>query len=134
MKKLTGKLFVPLAWTIFIEVLLCLPGSALPDEAGFHIPNIDKVAHVIIFGAFVGFWCLYFSWKVQTHEKLKVIFFCVFIAAAINGIAIEYIQKYYIPNRSFDQGDIIADLLSAGIGYGICNIKLLTCAPRTPSA
>ena len=25
------------------------------------------------------------------------------------GIMIEYIQRYFIPNRSFDVGDIIAD-------------------------
>lgn len=126
MKKYFGKLFIPLAWTIFIQVLLCLPGSILPDTDGFlAIPNLDKVVHIIIFGTLVGLWCFYFSRKISSPQKLKLTFFIVFLLAAFNGIIIEYIQKYYIPNRTFDQGDIIADILSAAIAYGICNVKLL---------
>jgi VanZ family protein len=126
LKKYFGKLFIPLAWTITIQVLLCLPGSTLPDTSGFFaIPNLDKVVHIIIFGTLVGLWCFYFSRKISSPQKLKLTFFIVFLLAAFNGIIIEYIQKYYIPNRTFDQGDIIADILSAAIAYGICNVKLL---------
>jgi len=126
LEKYFGKLFIPLAWTIFIQVLLCLPGSTLPDTTGFlAIPNLDKVVHIIIFGTLVGLWCFYFSRKISSPQKLKLTFFIVFLLAAFNGIIIEYIQKYYIPNRTFDQGDIIADILSAAIAYGICNVKLL---------
>lgn len=126
MKKYFSKLFIPLAWTVFIQVLLCLPGSTLPDTDGFlAIPNLDKVVHIIIFGTLVGLWCFYFSRKISSPQKLKLTFFIVFLLAAFNGIIIEYIQKYYIPNRTFDQGDIIADILSAAIAYGICNVKLL---------
>ncbi len=126
MKKYFGKLFIPLAWTIFIQVLLCLPGSTLPDTGGLlEVPNLDKVVHVILFGTLVGLWCFYFSRKISSPQQLKLTFFVVFLLAAFNGIIIEYIQKYYIPNRSFDQGDIIADILSAAIAYGICNVKLI---------
>ncbi|MEO5996927.1 MAG: VanZ family protein [Chitinophagaceae bacterium] len=126
MKKLFGSIYIPLAWTILIEILFCLPGSTIPDTGSmFTIPNLDKIVHIIIFGTFVGLWCFYFSKKSFTNQKLKLVFFYVFLIAAFNGIAIEFIQKYFIPNRSFDQGDIIADLLSAGIAYGICNVKLL---------
>ncbi len=126
MKKYFGKLFIPLAWTICIQVLFCLPGSTLPDTGSlFEIPNLDKVVHIIIFGTFVGLWCFYLSMKSFSQQKLKLAFFIVFLLAAFNGIIIEYIQKYYIPNRSFDPGDIIADILSAAIAYGICNIRLL---------
>jgi len=126
LKKYFSKLFIPLAWTVFIQVLLCLPGSTLPDTDGFlAIPNLDKVVHIIIFGTLVGLWCFYFSRKISSPQKLKLTFFIVFLLAAFNGIIIEYIQKYYIPNRTFDQGDIIADILSAAIAYGICNMKLL---------
>lgn len=126
MKKYFGKLFIPIAWTVFIQVLLCLPGSTLPNTEGIlNIPNLDKIAHVIIFGTLVGLWCFYFYLRNSLSQQLKSIFFSVFLLASFNGIIIEYIQKYYIPNRSFDQGDIIADILSAAIAYGICNVKLL---------
>ena len=32
------------------------------------------------------------------------------------GIAIEYIQLYWVPHRSFDLGDIIADAAGAAAG------------------
>jgi VanZ family protein len=34
----------------------------------------------------------------------------------IYGIAIEFIQKYFIPNRSFDLGDIMADMVGISLG------------------
>lgn len=126
MKKHFGRLYTPLAWTILIEILLCLPGSALPDTGAFEIPYFDKIIHIIIFGAFVCLWCLYYRKIVLSNKRLQLIFFRIYLAAVVNGIIIEYIQMYLIPNRSFDQGDILADVLSAGIVYGICNVKLLT--------
>lgn len=126
MKKHFGRLYTPLAWTILIEILLCLPGPSLPDAGAFEIPYFDKIIHIVIFGLFVWLWCLYYRRNVLSNNRLKLIFFWIYIAAVFNGIAIEYIQKYLIPFRSFDQGDIIADVLSAGIVYGVCNVKLLT--------
>jgi FtsH-binding integral membrane protein len=91
----------------------------------FGILHLDKLAHIILFGCFVGFWCYYFYQKKILPEKLKTLFFWVFLIAAINGIVMEFVQFYLIPHRSFDQGDIVANLLAAGIAYGVCNIKLL---------
>jgi VanZ family protein len=127
LKNLFGKIYIPVAWTIFIQLLLCLPGNDLPSEGLFQIPQLDKIVHVVFFGLLVGLWSVYFKHKTKDNNKLKRIFFIIFLLAAANGIIIEYIQFYFIPLRSFDQGDIIADLLSASIAYGICNVKLLSC-------
>jgi len=35
------------------------------------------------------------------------------------------VQRDYIPNRSFDEVDIIVDVIASSIAYGLCNIKLL---------
>lgn len=125
LNKVLGKLFIPIVWTIIVQVLLCLPGSALPDVQLWNIPQFDKIAHVIIFGAFVGFWSYYFFLKNISAGRLKKILFGVYLAAIVNGIVMEFVQVNFIPNRSFDEGDIIANLIAAGIAYGICNIKLL---------
>jgi VanZ family protein len=127
--RLFGTVFLSLAWTVLIQVLLCLPGTDLPSEGWFSIPNFDKIAHVILFGGFVGLWCYYFYLQKKPIAQLKTLFFLVFLIAAANGIIMEFVQRDYIPNRSFDQGDIIADLIASSIAYGICNIRLLKTNP-----
>ena len=124
-KKLLGNLIAPIIWTVFMQVLFCLPGDSLPDESSFHIPNLDKYVHVFLFSTFVFLWCYYFYRRGKSLKTLKVAFFIVWLIAAFNGIIIEFIQLNFIPGRSFDKGDIIADMAGAGLAYGISNIKLL---------
>ncbi|MEO5593549.1 MAG: VanZ family protein [Chitinophagaceae bacterium] len=123
--RLLSKAFYAIAWTVLIQLLLCLPGSSIPSGGFFNIPQLDKIAHIILFGTFTGLWCYYYFLKGKPAGKLKTIFFIIYLLAAANGIILEFIQRDYIPNRSFDQGDIIADIIASSIAYGICNIKLL---------
>ncbi|HTL10497.1 MAG TPA: VanZ family protein [Chitinophagaceae bacterium] len=125
-KRIISHLFFPLALTIAIQVLLCLPGSALPSESLFDIPHFDKFVHIFLFGAVTGLWCYYYYAKGTSATRLKTIFFIIYLLVAFNGILLEFIQRDYIPNRSFDQGDIIADLLASSIAYGICSIRLIS--------
>lgn len=129
MKKIFSTIYLACLWTILIQVLLCLPGSTLPSEGDFNIPNIDKYVHTILFGGFVALWCLFANSKGYPTRKKAAIFFFVYLFACFNGIVLEYIQRDYIPNRSFDLGDIIVDVLSASISYGFCNVYLLTQRP-----
>lgn len=108
-----------------MEVLFLLPGSSLPDEKAFHIPHLDKMVHIFLFGAFVSLWCYYFYRREKSLQTLKIIFFWIYFLAVFNGVSVEYIQLYFIPGRSFDKGDIIADMAGAGLAYGFSNIKLL---------
>ena len=128
MNKIFHTIYLAIGWTLAIQVLLCLPGSALPSEKIF-IPNIDKYVHTILFGGFVALWGLYANKKEYTIRKRATLFFFIYLAACFNGILLEYIQRDYIPNRSFDQGDIIVDVLSASISYGFINVFLLTSSP-----
>jgi VanZ family protein len=124
-KKPLSKIYIPLAWTLMILILLAMPGNMLPSEQGFSIPNFDKMVHFTLFGALVFFWCFYFYSKPITVKKLLLIFFIVFLCAGILGIGMEYVQKYFIPFRDFEEGDIIADIIGASIAYGICNVWLI---------
>jgi VanZ family protein len=128
MKKIISQLrkrWVSVTWTLIIFILLALPGSVIPKEEGFSIPEFDKFVHVILFGGFVFLWSYYYSRKGLPARKLLRIFFGIFLIACAYGIGMEYVQKYFIPMRDFSEGDIIADILGAGIGYGICTIRLL---------
>jgi len=39
------------------------------------------------------------------------------VVGCFYGIAMEFVQKYFIPFRSFDLGDIIADGIGCAAGY-----------------
>jgi len=126
--RLLIKPFWAVAWTIAIQVLLCLPGSTIPSGGLFNIPQLDKVVHVILFGGCTALWCYYFYLKEKSAASLKTVFFIIYLLVAANGIVLEFIQRDYIPNRSFDEGDIIADILASSIAYGICTIRLIRTA------
>ena len=61
-----------------------------------------------------------FCWAVHKKytaaQKLKNIFLWIGIFCLGYGIVMEFVQKYFIPNRSFDVGDIIADAAGSAIG------------------
>jgi uncharacterized membrane protein YhaH (DUF805 family) len=117
-KRLCTWKLLPVSWTLLTIILLCLPGSTIPSQGFFATPGIDKVVHVALFGGIVFFWAfnLYFR-RLEELKWRKTIFLLTFFSIAL-GIVLEFLQLYYIPNRSFDGYDIIADsagALAAGI-------------------
>ena len=125
LKKYLSSLYIPICWTLLIGILLSLPGSMIPDEGKFRIPNFDKIVHIGLFGCFVFLWCLRVSTRGFSQKKRLTLFFGIFILAAAYGIGMEYVQKYFIPNRDFELGDIIADLIGASLAYGVSNLAFL---------
>ena len=111
-----------LAWTLLIFVMLTIPGKMLPDENQLTIPNLDKGVHIVLFGFFVFLWSFYFASRKDFPGRLNKKLFRVFIIACFFGIAMEYVQKYLIPNRDFDIYDIAADIIGATGGYLIVRL------------
>jgi hypothetical protein len=122
LKKYFGAWYVPVLWTCIVATLCCLPGSLLPSETHFKIPQFDKFVHVSMFGGFVFLWNLYEAKRGRELEKLLKLFFLWYVLGNVFGISTEYIQKYWIPGRDYDQADIIADMIGAGLGYGLSNL------------
>ncbi len=84
----------------------------------FGIPNLDKLVHVVLFGANVLFWGLHFRENRGAGTRLKPIILVVVFLAVLVGIMMEFVQLYFIPYRSFDGGDIVANAAGA-IAAGI---------------
>lgn len=122
LKKYFASLYVPILWTLIVGTLCFLPGSMIPSEAHFPIPQFDKFVHVTLFGGFVFLWNLYETKRVSEAERLLKLFFLWYVVGNIYGIGSEYIQKYWIPGRDYDQADIIADMIGAGLAYGVSNL------------
>jgi len=105
--------FFPLSWTLLTIILLCLPGSIVPGQGFFAIENLDKIIHVVIFGMNVLFW----GWHYQTAEYSPAAKRWIILGATLSmialGVVMEYVQLYFIPNRSFDSWDIVADAVGS---------------------
>jgi VanZ family protein len=110
-----------LMWTILIFVLLALPGNMLPNEKHLTVPQLDKFVHIFLFGNFVFLWSFYFAAK-EENGHLQKTFLRTMIVACLYGIAMEFIQKYFIPNRDFDIYDIAADCAGALGGFIVAKI------------
>jgi VanZ family protein len=108
--------FPALAWTIFIFILLSLPGKMLPNENHFSLPQLDKLVHIVLFGSFVFLWSFYYSTK-RKNSNLNRKYLTITIIACFYGYAMELVQKYFVPNRDYDINDIAADVIGAIIGF-----------------
>ncbi len=105
-----------ITWTILTQILLCLPASVLPGGGFLNVPYIDKIAHLGLFGGLVFFWILFLYFR-SREVVSSFIKWLIVVLTIIYGTLMEYVQLYFVPNRSFDTGDIIADAVGALIGY-----------------
>jgi VanZ family protein len=120
-RQILSKRYPAQLWTIFIFILMIIPGNMFPREETTFIPNLDKLIHAILFGSFVFLWSYYYT--IKKNAILINRYTTLLIIAGLYGIATEFIQKYFIPNRDFSVYDITADIAGAVIGYVIVRIK-----------
>ncbi|UEG50493.1 VanZ family protein [Ferruginibacter lapsinanis] len=119
MKKIPISKFLPgIIWFIVVLVLMCTPGKDLPEvDDWFQKLYIDKWIHAGTFGLLAYLFMYPFQRAaLATSEKLQY-FLRIALAASIWGLTIEFIQKYYIPNRSFDLLDWAADTVGVIITF-----------------
>jgi hypothetical protein len=111
----------PILWLIISTFLLTIPGSAFPKENWLEKIWFDKWVHIAMFAIMVFLWCWAMLRMNFAKEKLKKVFILITLLWLAYGIGMEFVQKYCVPNRSFDSGDIIADALGcfAGLLFSI---------------
>jgi VanZ family protein len=118
LKKIHVAFILAIGWFIISTVLLTLPGTDFPKEDWLDKIWFDKWVHIGMFSIMVLLWCI--SWKFlkksATAEKLKRIFITIALIWLGYGIAMEFVQKYFIPFRSFDIGDMLADATGCAVG------------------
>lgn len=110
LKRLNTRIILPLLWTFLTIVLLCLPGSALPGGGIFGLPHFDKLVHISLFGCLTLFWALHY-WQVDAERPgtMERTGWAAVLFSVTLGVVLEFVQKYLIPNRSFDVWDMVAD-------------------------
>lgn len=94
-------------WTLLVLFLCFIPGEDLPRV---DIPLIDKWTHIILFSVFAFLWlCAGITRNIRYILAIAVV-------SIYTGWLVEYVQGHYVPNRSQDITDIMADVCGAVIG------------------
>jgi hypothetical protein len=116
------------AWLMLSFYLLTLPGSSLPTVSWLDAMQADKVVHILLFGVLV--WCWYLPFKPFWGQRfLKSKALLVAFLAFHYGVVMEFVQKWFIPNRSFDGWDIVADGIGCALAYLLLQRHIKSLAP-----
>ena len=117
--------FIPgIAWFFVVLYLLCLPESDIPQISWTNkIIFFDKWVHMALFGILTFLFCLPFNISLFSKKQLLQYFIKIAIAASVWGLAIEFIQRFYVPGRDYDLFDWAADSLGALVAYWCCRKK-----------
>jgi len=116
LKTFKASFLFALTWLLMVTILLCIPGSTLPKINWHDKIWLDKWVHFFLFLILVLFWCRAYLIK-RSKINVKKIFFTITFLSVIYGIGMEIVQHYFVPFRSFDYGDMIADALGSVAGY-----------------
>jgi VanZ family protein len=112
------KRFIPaITWFFFTLVLLCLPGSTIPKYPWLAVIHADKWVHIFLFFVL----CFLFGRPLRSgaysRREMKKWLLLIAVSGIVYGTAMEFVQKYWIPSRSFELGDIMADSAGSLLAY-----------------
>ena len=103
MQKILIKKFLPgIAWFFIVLVITCLPGRDIPKVGWLDKIYFDKWVHAGLFAGLTFLFCWPFYKSDFSTQKRISYFIRIAIAASIWGLAIEFIQRFYVAGRSFD--------------------------------
>ena len=95
---------------------MCTPGDDLPKvDDWFDTIYGDKWIHIIMFGLLAHLFMRPFQRSILNNREKLHYFIRIALTASVWGLVIEFIQKYWILNRSFDMFDWLADSVGAAI-------------------
>ena len=108
--KIFRQKWLAVLWFLIMCILFFLPGSALPQSNWLNDIHFDKIVHI---GLFAG---LLFLWRSCINSTATKYNWILLFAALIYGILVELIQGHWIPNRSEDFYDVVADMTGSVLG------------------
>ncbi len=106
-------------WLLFVLILLLLPGSNVPKPFWFlkHLPNLDKIVHLFIFGI-TNFLIIKSRFSFLKNNQLKIS-----IYVFLYSIFIECLQYLFTKDRKFEMYDILANTMGIVIVWLLFEIK-----------
>ncbi|HRI25154.1 MAG TPA: VanZ family protein [Ferruginibacter sp.] len=104
------KFYPGIAWFVLVLVLVCIPGYDLPKVDNWLIEiNFDKFIHLGLFAVLAYLFMRPVVASGMTAVTKWNYLVKITIATILWGITTEFIQKFFIPGRSFTLADWLAD-------------------------
>jgi VanZ family protein len=133
--------FKTLVWVIFefvlIFILLSMPGGDIEGTSWMsfilHLPFADKVIHMGLFGSLALSLFFHFEQYLNISFRSIRIKAVTLIACILYGIGMEFYQKYFVPSRSLDVIDMIADAMGALLALPFFNLVKYYIQPKAKS-
>jgi VanZ like family len=122
-KMILFKKYIPgIAWFFLVLILICLPGNQFPKtDDWLKLIYFDKWVHCGLFGMLAFLWMRPYAMSEFTLQQKWNTIIKITIAVSVWGLTTEFIQKYFIPFRSFDWWDWAADSVGAILALIVCN-------------
>ena len=119
MKRLTEDFYPGLIISIFIMVIMGLPGNYFPKVVSFwDWLGPDKVIHLIVFGMLSYSMLWGYRKKILSHDVryIKKSFLLTLLLSVSYGAITELMQKYVFINRFGSIYDFLADAIGCVLG------------------
>lgn len=118
------RLTAAIGWWLISVILLCLPGNDLPQATWLARLYPDIWVHI---GLFAGLTWLFNRVMMQRFPGRSALPKMIWVAvlALLYGILMEWVQKEWIPGRSFEIKDMCMDAIGSLTGYVISRYEHL---------
>ncbi|MFW6372430.1 MAG: VanZ family protein [Thermodesulfobacteriota bacterium] len=100
---------------LVIYLILIFVQSAFPaPQTGIKVPHLDKGVHAAMYGLLGILFCRAYgrTWPRMGSRWLTIL---SILSAAVFGLSDE-IHQYFVPYRSADRMDLLADFLGSAVG------------------
>jgi len=126
-KKSGYRKFIPgIAWFFLTLIAISIPGYDLPKVGDwFNQIDFDKLIHTGLFGTLAFLFMYPVAIADRPKKEKRYWYIKVALSTCIWGLTTELIQKYFIPGRSYDIVDFMADSLGAIIALIFFSIRYL---------
>ena len=127
LKEIGIKKFIPgIAWFFVVLTLVCIPGYDLPKVDNWMIQiNYDKLIHVGIFAVLAFLFMQPLTKSSLSKREQWHYFIKIALATVVWGYTTEVIQKFFIPGRSYDLTDWLADSIGGIVAMIFCKLYFL---------
>ena len=107
------RLVLAILWLVLILFVTLTPGQQLPETPD--IVGFDKLVHLSMFLVLTLLWLSVYLPQNRGNIPLAKIMTNYLVFGIVFAIFVEYMQ-HYIPGRSFDYGDMAANLTGGTVG------------------